>query len=66
MAYKFNPFTGTFDEVGTSGGGGSSPDNFSYEKVVATVTIPINQQMIVHQSFQVDGTLVLNGTLVVI
>ena len=26
MAYKFNPFTGTFDEVGAGGGGGAVPD----------------------------------------
>ena len=67
--FKFNPFTGNFDMVGDGGGGGSpSPDNFSYEKIIAsvTVTIPLNQQMIVNQNIQVDGTLVANGTLVII
>lgn len=43
----------------------STPDNFSY-KVIASatsVTIPINQQMIVIDSITVDGTLITNGEL---
>ncbi len=25
MSYKFNPFTGTLDDVGSGGGGGGTP-----------------------------------------
>lgn len=47
---------------------GSSTPNFSYDLVLAatTLTIPVNQQMIVSQNIQIDGTLVMNGKLVII
>lgn len=66
MAFKLNPISGQLDLVGT--GGSSSPDNFSYEIIVAaaTVTIPLYQQMIVHGNIQIDGVLVADGPLVVI
>lgn len=62
MGYKLNVFQGTLDLVG------SSSDNFSYEKItpVVVVTIPIYQQMIVHQNIEIDGTLIMNGTMVII
>lgn len=47
MSYRFNPFTGTFDEVGaSSGGGGSSfdPDTIltgPTECLYAGPTVPI-------------------------
>lgn len=34
MAYKFNPFTGNFDEVGTSGGSGN-PLEIEYRTITA-------------------------------
>lgn len=60
MSFKFNPFTGTLDLV--------TPPNFSYDKILtgSTVTIPLNQQMVVSETIEIDGTLVLDGTLVVI
>lgn len=60
MAYEFNPFTGKFDIT--------RPDNFSYELVPlgSTVKIPVNQQMIVHDTLTVDGTLTTDGTLVIL
>jgi hypothetical protein len=67
MSVKLNPFTGKFDLVG-SGGTSSSSDNFSYETIplATTVTIPSNQQMIVHGGLTLLGTLVLDGMLVTI
>jgi hypothetical protein len=43
-------------------------DNFSYEIVALglTITIPINQQMIVHDNITIDGDLVEDGNLVLI
>ena len=67
MAFKFNPFTGNFDIVGSSSGG-TSPDNFSYSQINLgdTKTIPVNQQMILHQNIEINGTLIIDGTLVII
>lgn len=64
MAFRFNPITGQLDIVGASTG---SSDNFSYETVPIgdTVTIPINQQMIVNGVEIVEGTLIVIGSLVV-
>lgn len=44
------------------------PDNFSYEVIpaTATVTLPLNQQMIVHGLLDIQGTLNMLGTLVII
>lgn len=47
MAYKFNPFTSNFDEVGTGGGGGNT--DLSYDATTrllssstgADVTLPL-------------------------
>ncbi len=50
MGYKFNPFTGTLDVVYTT-------RNFSQHiiPVGTTLTIPENQQMIVHTPMRIDG-----------
>lgn len=63
MSIRFNPFTNTFDFVGT--GGSSSPDNFSYQRIETgeTVTIPTNQEMIVDGPVTLDGTLVVDGVV---
>lgn len=47
-------------------GGGSGAENFSYEEVISTkeVTIPLYQQMVVFDGIIVDGTLNVDGTLV--
>ena len=68
MPLKLNPITGKLDLVGSGGSPTPSPDNFSYDFIPtgATVTIPLYQQMIVSQNIQVDGTLIMNGTLVII
>lgn len=67
MSWDFNPFTGTFEQVG-AGGVSSSSDNFSYETIASgvTVTIPLYQQMMVADTIDVEGTLNVNGTLMVI
>lgn len=59
MGLKLNPITGKFDLV--------SKENFSYETIATgkTVTVPTNQQMLVYEELIVDGTLVLNGEVVV-
>jgi hypothetical protein len=46
----------------------SAPENFSYKKIVAgkTVTIPANQQMLVADEVDVEGTLEIHGELQVI
>ncbi len=62
MAYKFNPFTGTLDIVGT--GGSSSADNFSYDEVHTPITIPEYQQMAVFGSIIIEDELIIEGTLV--
>lgn len=51
-----------------AGGGGSGADNFSYETVpsMVTVTVPTFQQMIVVGGITVDGTLELDGELVLL
>lgn len=67
MSFKFNPFTGKLDLVGSgSGGGSSSPDNFSYKviSVGETVEIPANQQMLVDGHIRVLGHLLVSGELV--
>jgi hypothetical protein len=63
MAWGFNPFTGTLDKTGSGGA-----ENFSYENVISTKTllIPVNQQMIVSGVLTVDGTITLNGAIVLI
>lgn len=67
MAFKFNPFTGTLDLVG-SGGSSPSADNFSYNVVASltTVTIPTNQQMVVVGPISIDGVLNVDGNLALI
>jgi hypothetical protein len=52
--------------IGFTGTGDS--DNFSYNNVPAstTVTIPINQQMIVKRRIRVEGTLIIRGQLCLI
>ena len=68
MSVSFNPFTGTFDFVGTSSGG-SSADNFSYKTVALgiTVEVPQYQQMIVMGGeIEVIGTLNIIGEVAVL
>lgn len=40
--------------------------NFSYDYIESPITIPIYQQMLVHQSIHVDSVLTINGKLVLI
>jgi len=63
MKFVFNPFTESFDIIGDSAGGA---ENFSYEEIISTkeVTIPLYQQMAVFSGIIVDGTLNVDGTLV--
>jgi len=66
LSYRFNPFTGNLDLVGS--GGSSSPDNFSYQVIrsSAVVEIPLGQEMLVSEGVQIDGELVLNGVLTIL
>lgn len=59
MPWKFNPFTGELDFV--------TSENFSYETIASgnTVTVEANQQMIVYDSIVIDGTLSVEGQVVV-
>ena len=43
-----------------------APDNFSYEEIIEdeVVEIPLYQQMSIHGMIEIDGDLILNGTLV--
>jgi len=54
----FNPIEGQFDVV--------TDNNFSYESVPANkkLKVPENMQMVVHEQFEADGELILDGTLV--
>lgn len=64
MAYKFNPFTGTLDIVTDSS---EVSDNFSYDYLAQDLTIPLNQQMIVVDTFELgSSTLILLGKLCLI
>ena len=60
-ATKLNPII-------RSGGGSGGADNFSYTLVPdgETVTVPLNQQMIVVGGIEVDGTLDLLGELILL
>lgn len=65
--YKLNVLTGLFDLVGTGSSGPSTP-NFSYTYIPAgqTITIPVNQQMIVLGGITIDGNLIIDGELAII
>ncbi len=54
-----NPLEGDFDII--------TDNNFSYESVPDNkkLTIPANMQMVVHNDFDIEGELVLDGTLIV-
>lgn len=56
--FKLNPLTGFFDLVDGTGGVVVA-DNFSYELVTGTVTVPANQAMILSNHVEVveDGLL---------
>lgn len=41
-------------------------NNFSYDVIARAIRIPVNQQMIVFQQLELNNTLTLNGTLVLI
>jgi len=62
MGLKLNPFTGKFDLVSIG------PENFSYNYIATgkSVLIPDNQQMLVYINITVDGTLTVDGDLVVL
>lgn len=63
--YKFNPFTGNFDQVPRSSGASGDP-NFSYKIVDTDLTIALDQQMIVKNAIKISsGTLTVKGSLVV-
>lgn len=59
MSYKFNPFINELDLV--------NPDNFSFETIAdgKNVRIPTNQQMLVYEEITIDGTLVIDGELII-
>lgn len=65
---RLDPATGQFDPSLIPGGGGSGTDNFSYKLVTSTttVTIPANQQMLVHGGLTVDGQINLFGEIVLL
>lgn len=44
----------------------AAEDNFSYENSTSAVTVPVNQQMIVYQEFEVILDLTIEGTMVVL
>lgn len=41
-------------------------ENFSYDKIAAEITIPINQQMIVYRNIEINDTLNINGKLIIL
>lgn len=55
----FNPTTGEFDLV--------TDNNFSYESVPSPKVLNIrdNHQMIIHEEFEIEGELRLDGSLIV-
>lgn len=64
---RLDPGTGKFDPSVIPGVGAGS-DNFSYKLVapLVTITIPGNQQMLVHGGMTVDGTVNLFGEIVLL
>lgn len=66
MAYKFNPFTGNFDITSTSSGGSSTDHHASWRVISSSqsVTIDASKQMIVFGEFLQDGTLLIEGDLI--
>jgi len=62
--FKLNPLTGMFDLV-DGAGGLVIVDQFSYEVVTGTATIPVNQQMVLDNSVEVaeNGVLIIAGSL---
>lgn len=59
VSLKLNPITGKLDLI--------SSDNFSYNVIALnkTVKIPTNQQMLVHDTCEISGVLVIEGELFV-
>lgn len=55
----FNPIEGQFDLV--------TDNNFSYEGVISSkiLTIRDNHQMILHEEFDLEGELRLDGSLII-
>lgn len=51
-----------------SSGAGSGAESFSFNKIetTGTLTIPVNQQMLVFQAMLNDGTLINNGAIVIL
>lgn len=62
MSLEFNPFTGKFDFVGVK-----AKPTFSFRKVIlgATLVIAAEQEMIVSQFIEIDGSLEIEGVLTV-
>jgi hypothetical protein len=60
MAFNFNPLKGSYDFV--SGPGFS----FRFIKANFSLFIPEHQQMLVKKNITIEGTLVINGELVII
>lgn len=63
MGFKINPLTGALDVVNNSST--SASNNFSYKVILngQTLTIPINQQMVLYGDLEIqgDGELVLDN-----
>lgn len=66
MPFKFNPFTGTLDLVNTSTGGSSTDHHASWKEIQTSQTVTVSQykQMIVFGEFIQDGTLYVDGDLI--
>jgi len=62
MAFKLNPLTAKLDLVSID------DENFSYNNITEDneIEIPENQQMIVYNTLSIDGSLVINGDLVIL
>jgi hypothetical protein len=44
---------------------GSSPENFSYNEITGTITIPASQQMRVYQELSIRGELTIRGEAII-
>ena len=62
MGIKLNPFTGKLDLIS------KDPDNFSYNYIVdgKTITVPVNQQMLIYEDLNLDGILIVDGEVIIL
>jgi hypothetical protein len=65
MSFKFNPLTGQLDIAG-KGSVINKADNFSLKIILSgsKKTIPATQQMLLNGTIEIDGDLVIDGSLV--